>query len=46
LAHLRPLRASVTGVEKDAARISQHAGGLEAEIRKAVIDLTTLLVAA
>lgn len=42
LAHLRPLRASVTGVEKEAAKISQHAGSLEAEIRKALIELTTL----
>jgi hypothetical protein len=43
LAHLRPLRASVTGVEKEAAKISQHAGGLEAEIRKALIDLAILV---
>jgi hypothetical protein len=46
LAHLRPLRASVTGVEKEAAKIAQHAGGLEAEIRRALIELTTLSDAA
>jgi hypothetical protein len=46
LGHLRPLRSAVTGIEKETGVVRKHAGELEAEIRRALIDLTTALTAA
>lgn len=42
LGHLRPLRASIGGVEKETGRISEYTAQLEHEIRKALTDLITL----
>lgn len=46
LSHLRPLRSAVTGIEKETGVVRKHAGELEAEIRRVLIDLTTALTAA
>lgn len=46
LGHLRPLRSAVTGIEKETGVVRKHAGELEAEIRRALIDLATALTAA
>ena len=45
LSHLRPIRAAVTGVEKEANNINKHASALEAEIRRALADITALMAA-
>jgi hypothetical protein len=46
LGHLRPLRSAVTGIEKETSVVRKHAGELEAEISRVLIDLTTALTAA
>ena len=46
LSHLRPLRAAVTGIEKEMEVVRKHATELDAEIRRALIDLATTLTAA
>lgn len=43
LSHLRPLRAAVTGMEKEMEAVRRHAAELDAEIRRALIDLATAL---
>jgi len=43
LTHLRPLRAAVTGMEKEMEVVRKHATELDAEIRRALIDLATAL---
>jgi ABC-type transporter Mla subunit MlaD len=40
---LRPLRGSITGVVKEAAKISQHADELERELRSALSELNQIL---
>jgi hypothetical protein len=45
LGHLRPLRSAVTGIEKETGLVRKHTGELEAEIRRALIDLATALTA-
>lgn len=42
LTHLRPLRAAVTGIEKETGAVQKHASVLEAEIRRALADLAAL----
>jgi hypothetical protein len=46
LGHLRPLRSAVTGIEKETGAVRKHAGELEAEIRRALVDIATALTAA
>jgi hypothetical protein len=46
LSHLRPLRAAVTGIEKEMEVVRKHATELDAEIRRVLIDLATTLTAA
>jgi hypothetical protein len=46
LGHLRPLRAAVTGIEKETGVVRKHASELETEIRRVIIDLTAALAAA
>lgn len=46
LGHLRPLRAAVTGIEKETGAVRKHASELETEIRRVIIDLTATLTAA
>ena len=46
LGHLRPLRSAVTGIEKETGTVRKHAGELEAEIRRALVDIATALTAA
>ena len=45
LGHLRPLRAAVTGIEKETGAVQKHASALEAEIRRALADVTALIAA-
>jgi hypothetical protein len=45
LTHLRPLRAAVTGIEKESGAVRKHAAELETEIRRALTDLTALMAA-
>jgi len=45
LTHLRPLRAAVTGIEKETTSVHKHAAALEADIRRALTDVTALLAA-
>jgi hypothetical protein len=45
LTHLRPLRAAVTGIEKETGSVNKHAAALEADIRRAVTDMAALLAA-
>jgi hypothetical protein len=45
LTHLRPLRAAVTGIEKETSSVQKHAAALEADIRRALADVTALVVA-
>lgn len=45
LSHLRPLRAAVTGIEKETGRVQSHASALEADIRRALADMTALIAA-
>jgi hypothetical protein len=45
LNHMRPLRAAVTGIEKETGNVQKHAAALEAEIRRALADETALLAA-
>jgi hypothetical protein len=45
LGHLRPLRSAVTGIEKETGVVRRHAGELEAEIRRVLVDLTAALTA-
>jgi hypothetical protein len=40
LGHLKPLRAAVTGIEKETGVVRKHASELENEIRRVIIDLT------
>jgi hypothetical protein len=46
LNRLRPLRAAVTGIEKETGVVRKHAGELETEIRGALADIAALLDAA
>ena len=46
LGHLRPLRSAVTGIEKETGAVRKHAGELEGEIRRALVDIATALTAA
>jgi len=46
LGHLKPLRAAVTGIEKETAVVRKHASELENEIRRVIIHLTATLTAA
>lgn len=46
LSHLRPLRSAVTGIEKEMEVVRKHATELDAEIRRALIELATALTAA
>ncbi len=46
LGHLRPLRSAVTGIERETGAVRKHAGELEAEIRRALVDIATALTAA
>lgn len=46
LTHLRPLRAVVTGMEKEMEIVRTQAAELDAEIRRALIELATALTAA
>jgi hypothetical protein len=43
LGHLKPLRAAVTGIEKETGVVRKHASELETEIRRVIIDLTASL---
>ena len=43
LNHLRPLRAAVTGIEKETGVVQKHAAALEAEIRRVLIDVAALM---
>ena len=45
LTHLRPLRAAVTGIEKESSTVRKHAAELEVEIRRALVDLAALIAA-
>ena len=46
LGHLRPLRSAVTGIEKETGVVRKHAGELETEIRRVLVDLAASLTAA
>lgn len=46
LGHLKPLRAAVTGIEKETGLVSTHASELENEIRRVIIALTATFKAA
>lgn len=46
LGHLKPLRAAVTGIEKETGVVRKHASELESEIRRVIIDLTATFTAA
>ncbi len=46
LGHLRPLRAAVTGMAREMEVVRKHATELDAEIRRALIDLSAALTAA
>jgi len=46
LGHLRPLRAAVTGMEKEMEVVRKQAAELDTEIRRARIDLATAITAA
>jgi hypothetical protein len=45
LTHLRPLRAAVTGIERETGAVQKHASVLEAEIRRALCDLAAVIEA-
>jgi hypothetical protein len=45
LNHLRPLRAAVTGIEKETGVVHKHASELEAQIRRVLIEVAALIAA-